>query len=208
MLLNNENINTKLKLSVAKHKKLHQAYTLMLNVPTNINIIKKYINSNNHEIRNLTNDAMMAAASGMIWLQSTYDLNIMKMTEGKLVSKHSKNYQSVDKPIFSESLYFEDLLQISRAAMEIGLYAIAIKFYIASLISHQQNKCTFKRIDNSCRPYQFDSLETWYLAKHDYSLLNQTASADSEFDSAERFPFRIKKGQHDSLRQHCSFYRV
>jgi hypothetical protein len=194
MLLNSKNINTKMNLYADNHKKLREAYTLLVSVPKNINILKKHINNNNHEIHNLTNDAMMAAASGIIWLQSTYDLNIMKMTEGKLMSKHAKKYQSVDKPIISESLYFEDLLQISRAAMEIGLYAVAIKFFIASLISHQENKCTFKRIDNSCRPYQFDSLENWYLAKHDYSLLNQTAAAHSEFDSAERFPFRIKKG--------------
>ena len=185
---------------MANQKKLYEAYKLMLNVPKNINIAKKHIHNNNHEIRNLTNDAMMAAASGIIWIQSTYDLNIMKMTEGKLMSKHANNFQKVDKPIFSESLYFEDLLQISRAAMAIGLYAIAIKFFVASVISHQENKCMFKRIDNSCRPYQLNSLETLYLAKHDNSLLNQTAGGNSNFDSAERFPFRIKKGRHDSLR--------
>ena len=192
IVLNNKNIKTKIKIYIECYNKIRKSYSLLLNVPKNINEIKKEISRNSYETSNLKGDVMTAAASGIIWLQSTYDLNIPKMTEGKLITNDIENYRSVDKPYFSESLYFEDLFKISHTAMKIGLFAVAIKFYLASLISHQENKCLFKTIDNICRPYEFNSIETWYLSKHDYSLLNQ--SSNMNFDSAERFPFRITKG--------------
>jgi len=151
----------------------------------------KNIIRNSYEISSLTGDAMTAAESAIIWVQSTYDLNIPKMAKGELISNHMESPRSVDKSHLSESLFFEDLFQISHTAVRIGLFAVAIKFYLASLISHQENNCLLTTTDKICRSYKFDSIETWYLSKHDNSLLNQ--SSNLNFDSAERFPFRITK---------------
>ena len=129
----------------------------------------------------------MQSASAIIWLQSTYDLNILQMSDGKLVSNRNKN-QGVKKSYDTESLYFDDLFLISRAALEIELYAIAIKFLAAAVIVHKKNKCTFKTSDGICRPYNFHSVQTRYIGKHNFALLN---NSDADFDSAERFPFRI-----------------
>ena len=90
-----------------------------------------------------------------------------------------------------EFLYFEDLFLISRAALEIELYALAIKFLVASVISHQKNKCTFITSDNKCRAYNFHSVQTRYIGKHNFALLN---NSNANFDSAQRFPFRINFG--------------
>merc|ERR1712012_681412 len=135
------------------------------------------------QIANFSDAALMQSASAIIWLQSTYDLNILQMMEGKLISNHDKN-NSVKKPISEESLYFEDLFLISRAALEIELYALALKFLAASTISHQNDKCTFITSDNKCRTYNFHSMKTIYIGKHNFAVLN---ISNANFDSADRF---------------------
>ena len=142
------------------------------------------------QIANFSDAALMQSASAIIWLQSTYDLNILQMMKGKLISNHDNN-KSVKKATSEEFLYFEDLFLISRAALEIELYALAIKFLVASVISHQKNKCTFITSDNKCRAYNFHSVQTRYIGKHNFALLN---NSNANFDSAQRFPFRINFG--------------
>ena len=142
------------------------------------------------QIANFSDAALMQSASAIIWLQSTYNLNILQMMEGKLISNHDNN-KSVKKATSEESLYFEDFFLISRAALEIELYSLAIKFLVASVISHQKNKCTFISSDNKCRAYNFHSVQTRYIGKHNFALLN---NSNANFDSAHRFPFRITFG--------------
>ena len=142
------------------------------------------------QIANFSDASLMQSASAIIWLQSTYNLNILQMMEGKLISNHDNN-KSVKKATSEESLYFEDLFLISRAALEIELYSLAIKFLVASVISHQKKKCTFITSDNKCRDYNFHSVQTRYIGKHNFALLN---SSNGNFDTAQRFPFRITFG--------------
>ena len=156
----------------------------------NLHKLKNHIVNAENQVGNFTDATLMQAASAIIWLQSTYDLNILQMTEGKLISNNDEA-KGVSKPITSESFYFEDLFLISRAALEIELYAIALKFLVSSVISHQQNKCTLKTSDGMCRKYNFQSVQTRYVGKHNYAILN---NSDINFDSAERFPFRITNG--------------
>ena len=119
------------------------------------------------------------------------------MTEGKLISNQQLS-QNVEKTKAKEFLYFEDLFLISQAALQIELYALALKFLIASVISHKQNKCNFKTSDEKCRTYDFHSIQTRYIGKHNHALLN---NSDADFDSAERLPFRISYGKYNCLSQ-------
>ena len=132
----------------------------------------------------------MEAASGIMWLQNTYNLNIPQMVEGILTSNPEHN-QNLDKPRSIHFMSFEDLMHISQVGMEMEDYATATQFFLAAVISYNANKCLFKTRDNSCRPYIFDSLQTRYIAKHNYVLLNQS---EIDFDSGKRFPFRITNG--------------
>ena len=183
---NNSNIQI-LYLNKNRYSKFIESCTNLQSEFDYLRIVQKNIISKEKQIANFSDATLIQSASAIIWLQSTYDLNILQMTDGKLISNRDQN-QVVKKYYDSESLYFEDLFLVSRAALEIELYAIAIKFLAASVIVHKKNKCISKTSDGKCRPYNFHSVQTRYIGKHNFALLN---NSDASFDSAERFPFRI-----------------
>ena len=156
-----------------------------------LNTIKSDISQKESHINQLPSDVMTQAASGIIWLQTTYSLNILKMTEGKIVSTGGdtptiNSHQSVHK------IVFEDLIRISEDAMRMGLYATGIQFLVASIFSHKDKKCEFKTSSNDCRPYKFDSVQTRHILRHNFALLNNSGA---DFDSAVYFPYRIRDGK-------------
>ena len=158
-----------------------------------LNTIKSDISQKESHINQLPTDVMTQAASGIIWLQTTYSLNILKMTEGRIVSTGGDTptinlHQSVHKMVF------EDLLRISEDAMQMGLYATGIQFLVASILSHKEKKCEFKTSNNDCRPYKFNSVQTRHILKHNFALLNNSGT---DFDSAVYFPYRIRDGKLD-----------
>ena len=133
-----------------------------------LNTIKSDISQKESHINQLPSDVMTQAASGIIWLQTTYSLNILKMTEGKIVSTGGNtptinSHQSVHK------IVFEDLIRISEDAMRMGLYATGIQFPF---------------------PVQLRSNKTHL--KHIFALLNNSGA---DFDSAVYFPYRIRDGK-------------
>ena len=167
----------------------------MRHVKNILNTIKSDISQKESHINQLPSDVMTQAASGIIWLQTTYSLNILKMTEGRIMSTGGDTpiidtHQSVHKMVF------EDLMRISEDAMRMGLYATGIQFFVASILSHKENKCEFKTSHNYCRPYTFNSVQTRHILKHNYALLNNSGT---DFDSAVYFPYRIREGKLNSF---------
>ena len=156
-----------------------------------LNTIKSDISQKESHINQLPTDVMTQAASGIIWLQTTYSLNILKMTDGRVVSTGGdtptiNSHQSVHKMVF------EDLMRISEDAMRMGLYATGIQFLVASILSHKDKICEFKTRNNDCRPYKFNSIQTRHILKHNFALLNNSGT---DFDSAVYFPYRIRDGK-------------
>ena len=167
----------------------------MRDVKNILNTIKSDISQKESHINQLPSDVMTQAASGIIWLQTTYSLNILKMTEGRIMSTGGDTpiidtHQSVHKMVF------EDLMRISEDAMRMGLYATGIQFFVASILSHKEKKCEFKTGNNDCRPYKFNSVQTRHILKHNFALLNNSGT---DFDSAVYFPYRIREGKLDSF---------
>ena len=150
--------------------------------------IRRDIGEKESHINDLPCDVMTQAASGIIWLQTTYSLNILQMTRGRILSTggdtpHIDTHNGVHK------MLFDDLMRISEEAMHMGLYATGIQFFVASILSHKENKCEFKISNNHCRPYKFDSVQTRHILRHNYALLNNSGG---DFDSAVYFPYRIR----------------
>ena len=163
----------------------------LLDLQNDLNKIKRRVVIKEGHINQLPTDVMTQAAAGVIWLQATYSLNILQMTEGRIVSTGGDT-PNMTTHRSEQKLLFEDLMQIAENAMRMGLCATGIQFFLASVFSHKENKCEFKTSNNECRPYELNSVRTRYISKHNHVLLNNSGA---DFDSAVYFPYRIRNGK-------------
>ena len=140
------------------------------------------------------NATMLHACSGIIWIQNTYNLDVLQMAKGNLISA-TGNYQYTNKPNNTNSMHYEDLMYISHVAMQMDLYATAINFFAASIRMHKDRKCLFRIKTKQCMPYSFNNVKAWYISVHNYLLdLKETT-----YDSAVLYPYRIKSGWFDVI---------
>ena len=118
--------------------------------------VKHSINSYEYRIKSLPNDTMLKAASGIIWIFNTYNLDVIQMANGNLVSRNiNLKYSNTSKS--KKSLDYEDLMYISRASLQMGLFATAIKFLVASILLHKNNQsaiCYNRKDDGNCNATQ------------------------------------------------------
>lgn len=159
------------KIFLVKHVNLKKKLEVITNITQetySINSLRKSIKRNTYTEYDSNNNVLMSASSGMIWLTNTYRL-----------------YDGI--PPLINSMFFEDLMQISQAAMEMELYATSIQFFLVASITRSKSKCMFL-CDKRCRRYPLESLKTYYIEKHNYAHPNQS---DAEFDSAIKFPFKL-----------------
>ena len=107
-----------------------------------LDMIKGDIRVNQRHINQLSTSVLTQAVSGLIWLVTSYSLNILQMTKGKVASiggdtPNTDTHRSIHK------MSFEDLMLISKDAMRMGLYATGIQFFLASVLLHKKNQCEF-----------------------------------------------------------------
>ena len=145
-------------------------------------------------MNDLPNDTMLHASSGIIWIQNTYNLDVLQIRKTKLISA-TGNYQYTNKPNTTTSVHYEDLMYISHVAMKMDLYATAINFFAASIRMHKDSKCLFRINTKQCLPYSFNNVKAWYILVHNY-LLDLT---ETTYDSTVLYPYRIKSGWFDFL---------
>ena len=175
---------------------LGHIWVALINLQKKLIRVGHKISSTTFVMNNMPNDTIVQASSGIIWLTNTYNLNVLQMANGNLISSSGNDqYRNISND--TKSMYYEDLMYISHEAMKMKLYSTAIKIFGASILLYKGNQCLFRSTTNHCRPYIFDTVKSWYISKHNFELLNPS---ERKFDSAVFYPHQIRDGWFDFLR--------